>query len=234
LIRSTRNDTMLSDQEALLATIFDQPEEDAPRLVYADWLQEHDETEHAEFIRVQCEHVRTDFGSPERDACEARMALAWEAMRAKFAGEFPEIGEHDLSQYRRGFFDDYFDISCAQYVARAGCWWPRMPIRKIRTRLDSLNVRGFAECPELHRLEELALKGVDQHGTVIPILCRTKYLRTLLLLDLSEYTLGIEAAEALAVESFPRLKALRMPYNMRPNREAGKLLRKRFGDLAQF
>lgn len=226
---------MLSDQEALLATIFEQAEEDAPRLVYADWLQEHDESEHAEFIRVQCELVRVAFGSPEYSECEARMVCSWEAMRSRFVEVLPEIEEHDLNQYRRGFFDDYLDVTCDQYVSRAAFWWPRMPIRKVRIRLDSLNVQSFAECPELQRLDELALKGMDPHGTVIPFLCRSKHLRRLRVLDLSEYTLGIEAAEALAdVESFPQLQELRMPYNMRPNREAGKLLRKRFGDLAQF
>jgi uncharacterized protein (TIGR02996 family) len=31
------------------------PDDDAPRLVYADWLDEHGEADRAEFIRLQCE-----------------------------------------------------------------------------------------------------------------------------------------------------------------------------------
>lgn len=38
----------------LLAAILAAPEDDAPRLIYADWLEEHDQPERAEFIRVQC------------------------------------------------------------------------------------------------------------------------------------------------------------------------------------
>jgi uncharacterized protein (TIGR02996 family) len=45
----------MTDEEALMATIREQPDSDAPRLVYADWLEEHGDPLHAEFIRVQCE-----------------------------------------------------------------------------------------------------------------------------------------------------------------------------------
>lgn len=49
---------MLSDREALLAAIGASPEEDTPRLMFADWLDEHGEPERAEFIRLQCELAR--------------------------------------------------------------------------------------------------------------------------------------------------------------------------------
>src|SRR5213078_3097387 len=43
---------------ALLAAIRQAPADDAPRLVYADWLDEHGQPERAEFIRVQIEADR--------------------------------------------------------------------------------------------------------------------------------------------------------------------------------
>src|ERR1700682_1902421 len=43
------------DSEAFLATILEHPDADAPRLVFADWLEEQGETNRAEFIRVQIE-----------------------------------------------------------------------------------------------------------------------------------------------------------------------------------
>lgn len=43
---------------SLLAGICAEPLEDTPRLVYADWLDEHGRYERAEFIRVQCELAR--------------------------------------------------------------------------------------------------------------------------------------------------------------------------------
>ncbi len=49
----------MSDEAALLAAIRDNPDEDTPRLVYADWLDEHATTDpqraRAEFIRLNCE-----------------------------------------------------------------------------------------------------------------------------------------------------------------------------------
>lgn len=49
---------MNSDGDALLRAILMRPAEDTPRLAYADWLDEHGESERAEFIRVQVEFER--------------------------------------------------------------------------------------------------------------------------------------------------------------------------------
>lgn len=45
----------MRDEEALLSAIIANPDEDTPRLVFADWLQENEQPERAEFIRVQIE-----------------------------------------------------------------------------------------------------------------------------------------------------------------------------------
>ena len=39
------------EQAALLAAVVAEPDADAPRLVYADWLQEHADEEQAQYIR---------------------------------------------------------------------------------------------------------------------------------------------------------------------------------------
>jgi uncharacterized protein (TIGR02996 family) len=44
----------MSDEQALYRAIVAAPEDDTPRLVYADWLDEHDRPEEAEFIRLGC------------------------------------------------------------------------------------------------------------------------------------------------------------------------------------
>src|SRR5690348_826131 len=43
------------DDHAFLDRITSNPEDDTPRLIYADWLEEHGFGERAEFIRVQCQ-----------------------------------------------------------------------------------------------------------------------------------------------------------------------------------
>lgn len=48
------NGTM-TDRESLIRAICETPDDDVPRLVFADWLEEHGEAERAGFIRLQCE-----------------------------------------------------------------------------------------------------------------------------------------------------------------------------------
>jgi uncharacterized protein (TIGR02996 family) len=40
----------MSHEAAFLQAILDSPDDDTPRLVYADWLDEHGQTERAEFL----------------------------------------------------------------------------------------------------------------------------------------------------------------------------------------
>lgn len=48
----------MTDREALEEACRRDPTNDLPRLVFADWLDEHDEAPRADFIRVQCEIAR--------------------------------------------------------------------------------------------------------------------------------------------------------------------------------
>lgn len=57
----------MDDRSAFLRAICEDPAADLPRLVYADWLDEHDEPERAEFIRVQVE-IGTMLDRPAADA----------------------------------------------------------------------------------------------------------------------------------------------------------------------
>lgn len=45
----------MTEQDAFINAICTNPDDDTARLVYADWLDEHDQPERAEFIRVGCE-----------------------------------------------------------------------------------------------------------------------------------------------------------------------------------
>jgi uncharacterized protein (TIGR02996 family) len=48
----------MSDRLGLITAIHEQPEDDLPRLAYADWLEEQGEDEHAEFVRVELRLAR--------------------------------------------------------------------------------------------------------------------------------------------------------------------------------
>jgi len=54
----------VNDEAAFTAAILAEPDEDTPRLVYADWLQEHGREERAEFIRAQVLLAKLEAGEP--------------------------------------------------------------------------------------------------------------------------------------------------------------------------
>ena len=55
----------MTDGDALYRAIVARPEDDTPRLVYADWLEEHGRAEEAEFIRLDCKFEASTPDLPE-------------------------------------------------------------------------------------------------------------------------------------------------------------------------
>ena len=59
----------MTHDEAFLQSIRETPDDDAPRLIYADWLEEHGDARaaaRAEFIRLQCQRARLPAYDPRR------------------------------------------------------------------------------------------------------------------------------------------------------------------------
>src|SRR5262245_17812978 len=90
----------MPDADAFLAAIRAAPADDAPRLVYADWLDDHGQPERAEFIRVQCELARRD-----DPALRAREAELLARHHDDFAG--PLAAPHLRFQFQRGFITGF-------------------------------------------------------------------------------------------------------------------------------
>src|SRR5690349_13768071 len=71
----------MTPDEAFLQAILEDPE-DAPRLIYADWLEDNGESDRAEFIRTQVERERLAPGDPALPRLTARaeqlLGLHWE------------------------------------------------------------------------------------------------------------------------------------------------------------
>lgn len=115
----------MSDEPALLAAILAQPEEDTPRLVYADWLQEQGQEERAEFIRVQIRLTRKPRAAGRRRVHallrDSRFKLVgadlfgamFEEQKGRFDGRFlcgtrPHDGSCRI-RFARGFIEE---VSC--------------------------------------------------------------------------------------------------------------------------
>jgi uncharacterized protein (TIGR02996 family) len=88
----------MSDRDALLAAITANPDEDTPRLVYADWLEEHDQAKRAEFIRLQCQLAHLSRKSTEGKP----LAKREKELQSQLFGHLDGIGFESVS-FRRGF-----------------------------------------------------------------------------------------------------------------------------------
>ncbi len=97
----------MADENALLAAIWGNPHDDLSRLVYADWLTEHEQSERAEFIRVQCALAKLEpwEDHPQCVAWQRREAELWGAAAKKFRRELtPQLRK---DRFRRGFVEPH-------------------------------------------------------------------------------------------------------------------------------
>jgi uncharacterized protein (TIGR02996 family) len=121
----------MSDELALLAAIRDNPDEDTPRLVYADWLQEHDQHERAEFIRLQCAVARMPPG--KEASAKAKQAerllkankVAWFGpLWKKFHSTKPAVGHCRIDRgfitSLKGYVSDFIKVA-DQIAIHAPC-----------------------------------------------------------------------------------------------------------------
>jgi uncharacterized protein (TIGR02996 family) len=112
----------MTDRAAFLAAIAAAPDDDLPRLIFADWLDEHGDPGRAEFIRLQCAAARGEPCDHHRaDALEAEHRTAWlrPLARAVFRAEF-----------RRGFVE-HAVLSAAAFLADGPALRRTTPLRGV-------------------------------------------------------------------------------------------------------
>src|SRR5262245_51944936 len=90
----------MTSEQSLLSEVAAHPDDDAPRLVYADWLEARGDARR-EFIRLQRELVRMDEDDERRHLLQEREAAlhaehgaAWVRPMRKYVGRV---------EFRRGF-----------------------------------------------------------------------------------------------------------------------------------
>src|SRR5438067_3030369 len=94
----------MTEHDALVAAICAEPDDDTPRLVYADFLQENGEPERAAFVRAQVELARTPAWEPFAVLCRWRRT-DWLTGKP-FRGTLPPVDgsgvEWPAEAFRRG------------------------------------------------------------------------------------------------------------------------------------
>jgi uncharacterized protein (TIGR02996 family) len=132
----------MTDHESFLRAILAAPGDDAPRLVYADWLEESGRTARAAFIRVQCALAAgrsTAAADPQlRDTLHRQQAaivsghlLRWDKEFAAAAGldRVPD-GYWDWG-WDRGFIDD-FVCSAEDWLVVGATVRKLQPVRLVK------------------------------------------------------------------------------------------------------
>jgi uncharacterized protein (TIGR02996 family) len=177
-----------SDGDALFRAICEQPWEDTPRLMYADWLDENGDPLRAEFIRVQVQLAKEGEQGELKELRARAEQLHRKAggrwTRGSPAGGGVRIGR----ELRRGF---YYKASFSGYnpfVQRSAKVFEWMPVDTlwvdwipdemltnvlqsqyllriinfgISVHATDITCERVADCPHLANLEELALPGSE-------------------------------------------------------------------------
>jgi uncharacterized protein (TIGR02996 family) len=171
---------------ALLRVVCAAPDDDTPRLVAADWLQDHGNPDRAEFIRVQVELARLEAaGSGATPEAEALRKKEWAYLgprsdlrplwamddgpglvRVRFRGNTPLAGlavdGADRLVYRRGFVEKVV-CPAAEWRHHAATIRERQPIREVLlTGCDRMTRdHWYAALPALRGLARVVLDAAD-------------------------------------------------------------------------
>jgi uncharacterized protein (TIGR02996 family) len=190
---------MKNQEQAFLEAILERPDDDAPRLIFADWLDEHGDTDRAEFIRVQCAIAAKDLPTSRRAKFDRRQQELLERHGSEWAHPLRPLV---LSwNFHRGFIDEivvYNDL----FLVAAEQIFRRAPIRHLKIQLDphgiARPIAALAESEHLGRLRSLNLSGNRLESRHVRALVVSEHLSRLTDLDLSHNRIGDGGIRALA------------------------------------
>jgi uncharacterized protein (TIGR02996 family) len=214
-------------RDALYRAILDNPEDDTPRLVFADWLEEHGESDRAELIRTQIERDRLgepakhcNFGdvrrprrltpkeAKRRDRLLARENELWQENEEAWTAELPVLNGIDWDRPQRGFVEGVTAESFRAFRTHARRLFDHIPLRGLRfgpsERFpEPRNVKAesairLADFPALARLRHLEFHGSALGDRGAIALARSPHVANLVSLEMSMSMVDDEGAAALA------------------------------------
>jgi uncharacterized protein (TIGR02996 family) len=202
-------------RERLFRGVLAEPEEDAPRLVFADWLDDHGEPERAEFIRLQMERARLREYDPRRPLLLSREQELLDLHARAWRADLPGWHREEQCWFRHGFVA-LVSITAARFArGRSRLLDRQAPLEGVRLRnLEGRSAEVSAN-PRLTHLRELAPLATDEAR----VLLTSPHLAGLRRLDFSlgarvRFDLG-----ALVTGPFTGLSALNLQH--RPVAEEG-------------
>lgn len=150
--RRPRRDPM---RDALLAAVAEQPEDDAPRLVMADWLDDNGDPARAEFIRTQLEVRRLDFYSAHCAALRRRVEALHKQHWQRWLKD-DGLSKPRFAVFRRGFVEQITFDDCAAFLRDAPALAERTPLLAAEVYCETPEPSpAFIDSPLLERLRGL-------------------------------------------------------------------------------
>jgi uncharacterized protein (TIGR02996 family) len=195
----------MAQETELLRAIQLTPEDDALRLVYADWLEEYDQAERGELIRVQTNLARVKLTQAQRDKLRAREKALLDASAVKESlGPLVQCAQY---HYGRGL---YFDrgLPCLrlsprefltkQFQATAAAWFGRAGVQVVELFGKTKRLSAIYSSPVLANLHTLGLGDLDAKDEEIVALTRSPQLANLHALYIDQRRLSAAGVTALA------------------------------------
>lgn len=131
----------MTHDEAFLADIREHPQDDAPRLIYADWLEDNGDPERGEFVRLQIAQAHEAGFDTERDhlawSLLSRNWDRWVVPLAELVGDAstgpwlsPKPQPIAMQAFRRGFVD-HLRLTARRYVAVGEAVQRLVPLSRV-------------------------------------------------------------------------------------------------------
>jgi uncharacterized protein (TIGR02996 family) len=202
---------VVASESSFLQAIIDDPEDDALRLVFADWLDENGQPERAEFIRVQIALTK----SQDRETWKRLWARNKELKRLarnvwnKPIEQFAQSREIDGGFVERGFVESV-EAEWPTILDQVDELFRLAPIRHLRLLPrpgDGMGREGLTRFANWmnSRLNRLSARGLPADNIYVRF-AASKWLAQLTLLDLDRVNFGAEGVEVLLAS--PHLKRL--------------------------
>jgi len=211
----------MTDDELLRAAIVARPDEDLPRLVYADFLQEAGHDDRAELIRVQCALERLPTTDPERPELTRRETELLAATKRK-AWRIPDLTGPQT--FRRGMIESIETTADALLqvksevlrlfpvrhlrLVNADRWTAELASLPLWRRLQSLSLNNnnfgagnrmsLLDAADMPELRSLSLRNNRLWPEAVGQLAETRVAGQLTRLDLSGNPVGDEGVATLA------------------------------------
>ncbi len=198
----------MTQDEAFLQAIVENPDDDSVRLIYADWLDEHDQTDRAAFIRLQCELATLERNAPRGAELKARERELLAEHEEEWAPLPRVVGAR---KFERGFLDQV-ELPAKGFSQLPTIFSVCPTVRQLRLvgrfRSGKPSMRVIAASPYLARLTSLAIiRGCYNIGAeAVRVLVGSPHVGGLTGLSLTDNAIG--PGGVVAITTAPLLRNL--------------------------